>query len=84
MTRITISVPDGLAEAVRREARRRGVGMSEVARQALTAQLRLEADRKLGFVGLGRSGRSDTARNAEMILAEEWAPEPSRHMRRSR
>jgi hypothetical protein len=74
MMRITISVPGDLAEAVRREARRRGLTVSEVARQALRARLGPEIGPKPGFVGLGRSGHANTARNAEQILAEEWAP----------
>ena len=78
MTRITISLPDGLAEAARREARRRGVSVSEVARQALAGRLGLETGRKPGFVGLGRSGHATTAHDIEQILAEEWTPEALR------
>lgn len=78
MKRITISVPEDLAEAAQREARRRGVTVSEVARQALTVRLGTEAGRKPGFVGLGRSGRRSTARDAEQIFAEEWSLEALR------
>src|SRR5579875_3132734 len=77
MTRITISLPEELADAVGREARRRGVPVSEIARQALAARLGLGEDGTappLRFAGLGRSGHSDTARRAEEILSREWAP----------
>jgi hypothetical protein len=55
-----------------REAQRRRVSLSEVARDALREHLGRDADGGLPFVGIGRSGRSDTARRAEEILAREW------------
>lgn len=78
MKRITISVPDELAEAIGRESQRRRVSVSEVARRALEAQVgwRDGERRKLGFANLGRSGHTDTARRAEEILAAEWVPKP--------
>jgi Arc/MetJ-type ribon-helix-helix transcriptional regulator len=75
MKRTTISLPDDLAVAVEREARRRRVSVSEVARRALAEHLGLDdgARRKLPFVALGRSGHHDTAERIEEILAREWA-----------
>jgi hypothetical protein len=72
MKRATISLPDELAQDMAREAQRRRVSLSEVARDALREHLNRPADGGLTFVGIGRSGRSDTARRAEEILAHEW------------
>jgi metal-responsive CopG/Arc/MetJ family transcriptional regulator len=80
MRRTTISLPDDMAKALDREARRRGMSVSAIAREALADRLRLRAGetRELPFVGLGRSGSRDTARRAEEILAEEWDPDRRR------
>jgi len=73
MRRTTISMPDELALAVEREARRRSVTVSEVARQALAAHLGLTAGRReVPFANLGRSGSKHTARRIEDLLAKEW------------
>jgi Arc/MetJ-type ribon-helix-helix transcriptional regulator len=75
MKRITISLPDELATAVEREARRRRVSVSAVARRALAERLGAVdgARRRLPFVALGRSGERNVARDAEEVLAREWA-----------
>jgi hypothetical protein len=74
MKRTTVSLPDEMAKALEREARRRGTSVSAVAREALAERLHLRAGeaRELPFVGLGRSGRRDTGRRAEEVLAAEW------------
>ena len=73
MTRTTISLPDEVALVLGREARRRDTSVSEIVRQALTAHFGLTgAERSLGFVAIGRSGRRRTGRNTETILAREW------------
>jgi len=74
MKRTSISLPDDMAKALDREARRRGTSVSAIAREALADRLRLRAGevRELPFAGLGRSGKYDTAQRAEEILAEEW------------
>jgi Ribbon-helix-helix protein, copG family len=73
MTRTTIALPDDLARLVAHEARRRETSISEIVRRALASHLGLTTStRKLGFVGLGRSGQRHTARDAETILAREW------------
>lgn len=73
MKRTTISLPDELAAAVEREARRRRVPVSQIAREALEARLgRSSGKRQLAFAGLGRSGHRTTARDAEELLAAEW------------
>jgi Ribbon-helix-helix protein, copG family len=80
MKRTTISLPDDMAKALDREARRRGTSVSAIAREALAERLHLRPGepRELPFVGLGRSGAGDTARRAEDILADEWNADRSR------
>ncbi len=80
MKRTTISLPDNLAAALSREARRRRVPVSLVAREAIEARLGLTAgaDRKLPFAALGRSGHRSTARNLEEILETEWSVDRDR------
>ena len=74
MQRTTISLPEEVAAGLEREARRRHVPVSQLAREAIEAYLgRVSAsERALSFIALGRSGHRDTARNVDSILAEEW------------
>jgi metal-responsive CopG/Arc/MetJ family transcriptional regulator len=78
MTRTTVSLPDDLAAALAREARRRGVPVSRIVREALEERLQGRPGRRLSFVALGRSKYTSTAEDAEEILAEEWAGPPAR------
>jgi predicted transcriptional regulator len=79
MKRTTISLPDDLATALDREARRRRVSVSQVAREAIEARLgRQKGPRKIPFAALGRSGHHDTARQIESILAAEWTSDRNR------
>jgi plasmid stability protein len=74
MKRTTISLPDDLASALAREARRRDRSISDVAREALVRHLGLAGDeaRTLPFAALGRSGHRSTSRKMEELLASEW------------
>lgn len=73
MKRTTISIPDDLALAVEREARRRDTSVSEVTRAALAAHLGLGGGvRPLPFANLGRSGTRHTARRLDELIAREW------------
>lgn len=74
MKRTTISLPDDLAAALAREARRRNQPSSAIARAALERHLGLAADqpRQLPFASLGGSGHRNTAREMEELLAREW------------
>lgn len=74
MKRTTISLPEDVAGILAREARRRAISVSEIARQALVAYLGLGGTepRRLPFAALGRSGHKHTARDVEEILAAEW------------
>jgi Arc/MetJ-type ribon-helix-helix transcriptional regulator len=79
MRRTTVSLPDELAKAVEREARRRRLSVSQVTREALAAHLDFdEQPRQLPFVGLGSSGHRTTARDLEDILAAEWTRDRGR------
>ena len=79
-SRITISLPDELAEVLSREAKRRGESVSAFVREALESYLRGPEDRprELPFVAAGRSGTKHTARNAEKILTREWGRDRGR------
>lgn len=74
MKRTTISLPDDLASALGREARRRNRSISQVTREALVRYLGLSVDepRELPFANLGGSGRSATTARMEERLAAEW------------
>jgi len=73
MKRTTITLPEDLAGALEREAHRRRVSVSQVAREALSAHLGFSEERRdLAFAALGASGHRTTARDIEEILASEW------------
>lgn len=73
MKRTTISLPDDLAAALEREAKRRRTPISQIAREALAARYgQTEGKRVIPFAAIGHSGHQTTARNAEEILAREW------------
>lgn len=80
MKRTSITVPDRVARALEREARRRGSSVSAVAREAISEHLQLAPrdERPLPFAGLGRSGAHDTAERAEEILRAKWPPDSDR------
>jgi len=73
MKRTTISIPDDLALAAEREARRRSTSVSEIAREALAFHLGLAGGSvPLAFANLGRSGTRHTARRIDELMAKEW------------
>jgi Arc/MetJ-type ribon-helix-helix transcriptional regulator len=80
MKRTTVTLPDQLAAAVSREARRRHVSVSEVTREALAAHLGIldRGPRPLPFAALGSSGHRTTARDFEDVFAAEWKRDRSR------
>jgi hypothetical protein len=75
MKRTTVALPDELAALLDEERQRRAVPAATIIREALTAYLprRDGASEQLPFVGIGRSGARDTAREAEAILAREYS-----------
>ena len=72
MTRTTISLSDDLAEMARNEARRRGVSLSAVVREALKSALVKPPGAKLPWQGIV-SDSSIPARSLDEILAESWS-----------
>jgi predicted transcriptional regulator len=75
MRRTTILLPDELADALKREARRRSLPASAIARDALSDYLgigRAGEQRELPFAAVGRSGQRTTAREMEELLEREW------------
>ncbi|HZO25073.1 MAG TPA: CopG family transcriptional regulator [Chloroflexota bacterium] len=74
MQRTTLTLPDELLIALKREARRRDTSVSEIAREALIQHFGLDATgpRKLPFVGIGRSGYRDTSERIDEILDDAW------------
>lgn len=73
MKRTTISLPDELAAALEREAKRRRLPVSQVVREGIEAHLgRHDGPRRIPFAAIGHSGHRDTARNVDAILAAEW------------
>lgn len=74
--RTTVKLPDELDARLRHEARRRGVKIADVTREALAQHLGTEKRRRLGAAAAGRSGRGDISARIEEILRAE--AEPSR------
>jgi hypothetical protein len=71
---MTIRMPEELAAALAREARRRDRSVSEIAREAIARHLDLHAagPRAVPFAALGRSGHRHTARRMEELVARDW------------
>jgi hypothetical protein len=80
MKRTSLSLPDDLAQALSREARRRSTSVSDVAREALAKQMGLSPGhpRELPFAAVGNSGDPNTARDMEELLRQEWDGETGR------
>jgi len=73
MKRTTVKLPDQLDARLRLEARRRGLTISQLTREAIESHLGQQQRRRLLAAGAGRSGRSDISERIEEILREEWA-----------
>jgi Arc/MetJ-type ribon-helix-helix transcriptional regulator len=74
MRRTTVTLPDELADAVERAARRERTSVSDVVRRMLSAQLGMIAgrERPLPFANLGRSGQHQVGRDMDALLEREW------------
>ncbi len=72
MKRVTVSVNDETLDTFAAMARRRGVTLAEITREALAAYVSGQSRhrRPLTLAGIGRSGRSDVAERAEKYLEE--------------
>lgn len=71
MNRTTIKLPEEVDAKLRHEAKRRGMTISELTREAI--EIHLAPRRKLAAAGAGRSGRTDISERIEEILASEVA-----------
>lgn len=72
MRRTTIFADDAVLDALHAIARRRGISLAEVAREALAAYVARQHRRRkpLTFLAIGRSGRHDVAERFEELLKE--------------
>ena len=68
---MTVNVPDDLAGRLAAEAAERGVTPEALAVEAIEA--RFPPKRRPGFIGIGRSGRSDTSEGYKEIRREAFA-----------
>ncbi len=75
MKRTTVKLPDELDARLRHEAKRRGMTISELTREAIEDHLGGPRRRKFASTGVGKSGRSDISERIEEILREEWGRE---------
>jgi predicted transcriptional regulator len=72
MQRTTVKLPDDLDARLRHEAKRRGVTVSALTREAIETLLDApQGRRRLLGAGAGASGRADISERIEEILAGE-------------
>jgi hypothetical protein len=71
MRRTTVKLPETLDARLRLEARRRGITISDLTREAIEAHLDQRSRRRLLAAKAGRSGRGDVSERIEEILAAE-------------
>ena len=72
MQRTTVKLPDDLDARLRHEAKRRGVTVSQLTREAIETLLAApQGKRRLLAAAAGSSGRSDVSERIEEILASE-------------
>lgn len=69
MVRTTVKLPEELDARLRHEAKRRGITIAELTREAIEAHI--GSTRRLGAAAAGRSGRSDVSERIKEILATE-------------
>ncbi len=67
-----MKLPDELDARLRHEARRRGITVSELTREAIETHLGMTARRRLASTATGRSGERDVSERIEEILRAEW------------
>mgnify|MGYP001768812196 CR=1 FL=1 len=70
MKRTTVKLPDETDARLRHEARRRGMTISQLTREAIEQHLG-GPRRRLAAGGAGHSGRSDVSERVEDILSAE-------------
>ena len=70
MQRTIIELPDALDALLRGEAKRRGITVSQLTREAIESHIGRER-RQLDAVAAGRSGRTDISVRIEELLSAE-------------
>jgi len=70
MKRTTLKLPEALDAKLRQEAKRRGVTVSELTREAVEAHLGVGQRRTLKGAASGRSDRGDLSVRVDEIFAE--------------
>jgi metal-responsive CopG/Arc/MetJ family transcriptional regulator len=77
MQRRTISLPDDVANALDREARRRRVPFSQLVREAIKDRLdKAEPKRRLGFIGIIKDAPPDMSERFDEYLAAARESDP--------
>jgi len=72
--RTTIMLPDEVDARLRFEARRRGVSIAEVAREAIEAHLpEPTATGRLGFFAIGEGGPADASERVDELVGQAVA-----------
>lgn len=69
MKRTTIKLPEEMDLRLRHEARRRGITVSTLTREAI--EMHLGGRRRLAAAGAGHSGREDISERIEELLRTE-------------
>jgi hypothetical protein len=78
-------LPDDTAARLRHEARRRGVSIAEVVREAVERHVPAPDNRKpLSFIAIDDGGSDDVARRSEELFAAGVVAEYERQQRESR
>src|SRR5262245_33719804 len=81
MKRTTVFLDEGLESDLQSLARRSGSPVSSLVREALSRyvqQAKKEQPFRLRFLGVGRSGHSDTAERNEELLFRDLSPHGAR------
>jgi predicted transcriptional regulator len=69
MKRTTVMLPDELDARLRFEARRRGVSIADLAREAIASYLPEPPAERFTFVGIGESAEHDTSERVDAEVA---------------
>jgi Ribbon-helix-helix protein, copG family len=71
MKRTTIMLPDALDYRLRREAKRRGISIADVARQAIERELPPTAEGgRLSFFAIGEGSSDDASERVDELVRE--------------
>lgn len=73
MKRTTVMLPDKLDQRLRREARRRGVPLAELVREALASYFPAEQSGELSFFAVGEGEPDDVAARSDEFVADAIA-----------